>query len=111
MNSYEKIRDKCKRCDNCNSIQQLEVHHKIFRSHESDLQNIINSKKDIFRESYWVDLQDYWIDDIENLVLLCAYCHKVKIHWGDDKLRKFYEDRVTINYIQIPFEKPTNSLY
>ena len=105
MSDYELLRENCKYCDNCWSCNNLEAHHKIFRSEKHKLQKIISSRKDTFRESYRVELDDYWIDDIQNLVLLCFYCHKERIHNWDIKLRNYYRDRITINYIQIPYDK------
>ena len=111
----EKLLDVCKTCDNCWSCKQLEVHHKIFRSEESWLQGFINNKKEEFKNSYWIELEDYWINDLQNLVVLCAYCHKDRIHSWDDKLRNYYRNRITIfkvwNYFQIPFEKVKSNLY
>ena len=111
MNTYEKLLDVCKTCDNCWSSNQLEIHHKVFRSEESWLQGFIDSKKELFKESYWIVLEDYWINDIQNLVVLCAYCHKERIHSWDYELRNYYRNRITKDYFQIPFEKAIDKLY
>ena len=114
MNSYEKLREYCNRCHNCNSNNQLEIHHRIFRS-EWDLgvkNNILLNKK-IYEEGWWKQLHLWWLNDIENLVLLCAKCHKQKIHWGDDTLREYYKNSFTEpnTFMNIPFKKPNKTLF
>jgi 5-methylcytosine-specific restriction endonuclease McrA len=50
------------RCQSCGSMQQLQVHHKQFRSHSGD-------------------------DSEENLITLCDQCHKL-IHGRGESLRE-----------------------
>jgi 5-methylcytosine-specific restriction endonuclease McrA len=50
------------RCQGCGSMQELQVHHKEFRSHSGD-------------------------DSVENLITLCERCHKLA-HDNGNSLRK-----------------------
>lgn len=114
MNNYEKIREACWRCEHCNSNNNLEVHHRIFRSElEKGVTKNININKKIFKESRWVELHYWWLNDIENLVVLCATCHKKLVHWWDSKLRNYYRDSFTDkdNFMNIPFQKPNNTFF
>lgn len=113
-NNYELIRDKCIRCNNCNSAQQLEVHHRVFRS-EWDYwvaQNIKKFKK-IYEDSRGFGIGTWGLHDIQNLVVLCAHCHKNRIHWGDYRLRDFYKHSFTEpkTMFNILFQKPNKTLF
>lgn len=63
--SYEKLRQKVLRrdgwrCQGCGARQQLQIHHKEFRSHSGD-------------------------DSEENLITLCDHCHKL-VHGSENCL-------------------------
>lgn len=114
MNWYDKILRHFNRCHNCNSTKQLEIHHRIFRSELEEwvLRNI-ELNKDIYKESRWEELYEWWLDDVENLVLLCAYCHKERIHKWDRELREFYRNSFTEpnTMFNILFQKPITNLF
>ena len=114
MNNYAKIRAHCGRCHNCNSNYKLEVHHRIFRSEgERWVFHNIEINKKIYQISWWMKLHNWWLHDIENLVVLCAKCHNQKVHGGDGELRDFYRNSFTEpnTFVNILFQKPSKTLF
>ena len=67
----------------------------------------------VYERTRWFTLVSWWLDDIENLVVLCSKCHNKKIHGWDEKLRNFYRDSFTEpdTMMNILFQKPNKELF
>lgn len=114
MDIYEYLLENCKRCHNCNSCKKLEVHHRVFRSELEQwvLKNIAENAW-VYKETRWLLLEEWWLNDIQNLVVLCAKCHNKRIHGGDTELREYYRYSFTEpkTLFNIPFQKPITNLF
>lgn len=105
VDSYSKIREFQKRCTICNSNNNLQAHHRVFRSEWNRwLENIFSE--------FWIT-EKWWMDDIQNLVILCANCHLNKVHWWDYKLREQLKNSYTNpnNWFNISFKENNNVIF
>lgn len=82
-----------RRCVNCSSMDNLEVHHRIFRSEgEEGLKRFLNVQADFFtihKEHKWT------LHSVQNLVILCRNCHQWRVHSWDRILREKFRNSFT----------------
>lgn len=96
---YEKLLQLQPRCIVCGSTYQLHAHHRIFKSegesgifyfliHEIGVENLGGNKR---------RLNNWKLNDIQNLCVLCQECHEGKkgVHGGNEKLRQFLRNSYT----------------
>ncbi len=93
-NSYNNLLELQRRCTECGSSSNLEIHHRIFRSQAPDIRAFLEWKLIIYREYYKKDFNIWGLNNVQNLVLLCNKCH-TKIHSWDKLLRNKYKDSFT----------------
>ena len=81
------------RCINCGSTNNIQVHHRIFRSEgDIELEKWLCRMQWVYQESRGRELI-IWksIHNIQNLCVLCQKCHTGNIkavHGGNEKLRQ-----------------------
>lgn len=95
----EKLFGFYQRCFICGGTNNLQVHHRIFKSEEYVLQKFLEEKLDEYYKRTGKKLINWGLNDIQNLVLLCRDCHEGDsgrgVHGGNQRLRNLLRNSFT----------------